>query len=187
LNNFILQVDIVTTGAFIGTIIGAIIGAFAAYLFALMLENRREKIAREKENRRDNIAREKGIEFKKRIASIISQELEAYSAYLEKQLVIFTHVRSNEKKSYSIAFLRDFKTLSQYYIDMNPELKAKVFDIDTSKTLEKVYRFMQLLTPKIEELQSSEEVQPKNFEFEIEALKHDIGIGLKSIRDMKID
>ena len=68
---------------------------------------------------------------------------------------------------------------------MTPELKAKVFDIDTSKTLEKVYQFMQLLTPKIEEL--SQEAQPTKFEFEIDALKRDIGLGLESIRKMKID
>jgi hypothetical protein len=92
-----------------------------------------------------------------------------------------------KRRVIALPFSGTSKRYLQYYIDMNPELKAKVFDIDTSKTLEKVYRFMQLLTPKIEELQSSEEVQPKNFEFEIEALKHDIGIGLKSIRDMKID
>jgi hypothetical protein len=158
------------------TILGTVIGAFATYLFALMIENRREKSAREKE-----------IEFRKRIASIVSQELETYSAYLEQQLVIFKNVPSIEKKSYSIDFLRDFKTLSRHYINMTPELKAKVFDIDTSKTLEKVYQFIQLLTPKIKELLSSQEAQLRKFEFEIESLKHDIGIGLESIRNMKID
>jgi hypothetical protein len=40
-------------------------------------------------------------------------------------------------------------------------------------------------TPKIAEL--SQEAQPTKFEFEIEALKHDIGISLESIRKMKID
>lgn len=158
----------------IGAVIGGIIGAFATYRFAIMIENRRERSEREKE-----------IEFRKRIASIVSQELEAYSAYLEKQLVIFKNAPSNEKKSYSITFLRDFNTLSRHYINMTPELKAKVFDIDTSRTLEKVYQFMQLLTPKIAEL--SQEAQPTKFEFEIEALKHDIGISLESIRKMKID
>jgi hypothetical protein len=159
---------------FISAVIGAIIGAFVTYRFAIMIENRRERSEREKE-----------IEFRKRIASIVSQELETYSAYLERQLAIFKNVPSNEKKSYSIAFLRDFKTLSRHYINMTPELKAKVFDIDTSRTLEKVYQFMQLLTPKIEEL--SQEAQPTKVEFEIEALQHDIGLGLESIRNMKID
>jgi gas vesicle protein len=158
---------------FIGAVIGAIIGAFAAFLFAIKIENRREKSAREKE-----------AEFRKRIASLVSQELEAYSAYLEKQLVIYKNAPSNEKKSYSITFLRDFNTLSRHYINMTPELKAKVFDIDTSRTLEKVYQFMQLLTAKIAEL--SQQAQPTKFEFEIEALRHDIGLGLKSIRNMKI-
>jgi hypothetical protein len=66
------QVDI----GFIGAVIGAIIGASATYLFAIMIENRREKSERKKE-----------MEFRKRIASIVSQELETYSHYLDSQLI----------------------------------------------------------------------------------------------------
>jgi hypothetical protein len=158
------------------TVLGTIIGASATFLFALWLENRREKIAREEK-----------IEFRKRVASIVSQELKTYSAYLEQQLVTFKNVPSIERKSYGIAFLRDFKTLSRDYITMTPESKAKVFDIDTSTTLQKVYQSMQLLTPKIEELLSSLQAQPEKFEREIEWLKNDIGLGIKSIQNMKID
>jgi hypothetical protein len=57
---------------------------------------------------------------------------------------------------------------------MTPEIKAKVFDIDTSKTLEKVYQFIQLLTPKMEDILLSQEAQPKDFETQIEMLMHDI-------------
>jgi hypothetical protein len=157
-------------------IIGGVIGSFATYRFAIMIENRREESERKKE-----------IEFRKRVASIVSQELKTYSDYLEKQLIIFETVPSNEKKSYSIDFLRDFKTLSRQYINMTPEIKAKVFDIDTSKTLEKVYLFIQLIAPKIEELLLSEEIQIEKFKTEIEILKHDISIASESIRNMKID
>jgi hypothetical protein len=172
-NEGLAQVDI---GLIAIAIIGAVIGAFATYLFAIMIENRREKSERKKE-----------IEFRKRIASIVSQELETYSHYLDSQLIIFKNVPPNEKKSYSIEFLRDFKTLSRHYINMTPEIKAKVFDIDTSKTLEKVYQFIQLLTPKMEDILMSQEAQPKEFETQIEMLKHDISKGLESIRTMKID
>ena len=175
MNNLILQVDIFTI---VVAVIGAIIGAFAAYLFALKLENKREGRERDRE-----------IEFKERVASIVSQELKTYSAFLEQQLVTFKTVPSNERKSYGTGFLRDFKELSRDYITMNPELKAKVFDINTLTTLAKVYQSIQLLTPKkVEELLSQEAQPTKNkFEFEIEGLKNDIGIGLKSIENMIIE
>ena len=139
------------------------------------------------ERRREERERKKEKEFRKGIVSIVSQELETYSGHLERQLVIFKNVLPNEKKSYGIEFLRDFKTLSRYYINMTPEIIAKVFDNDTSTTLGKVYQSIQLLTPKIEELISSQETQPMKFEREIEWLKNDIGLGIKSIQNMKID
>jgi hypothetical protein len=162
--------------AIISAFAGAVIGAFAAYRFAMKIEDRREESERRKE-----------IEFRKRIASIVRQELETYSRYLESQLIIFENAPSNEKKSYYIEFLRDFKTLSRQYIDMTPEIKAKVFDVDTSTTLQKVYQFIQLLTPKLEELTLSQEAQPKEFETNIKMLKNDISIASESIRNMKID
>lgn len=71
---------------------------------------------------------------------------------------------------------------------MTPEIKAKVFDIDTSKTLEKVYLFIQLLTPKLEDLLWSQEAfQPKRFKTEIDILKHDISKASESIRNMRLD
>src|SRR5918995_6336315 len=171
------QIDTAFIGGIIATIIsafaGGVIGAFATHRYAIKIENRREESERKKE-----------IVFRKRIASIVSQELETYSSYVESQLIIFENVPSNEKKSYYIDFLRDFKTLSRQYIDMTPEIKAKVFDEDTSRTLQKVYQFIQLLTPKLEELLLSQEAQPKNFETTIEMLKHDICIASKSIQDM---
>ena len=56
----------------IGAAIGAILGAFATYLFALMIENRREKTEKKKE-----------MEIRKRIVSLIRYELNVYSIYLQ--------------------------------------------------------------------------------------------------------
>jgi hypothetical protein len=174
LNNLILQVDIVTivtiSAIIASAIIGAIGGAFATYRFASMIENRREESERRKE-----------IEFRKRLASIVSQELQTYHNFLNSQLVILQHVQSDDSRQvleHRETFMNHLNGLSRDYINMPAEIKAKVFDIDTLTILGKVYQSIQLFTPNLE---------AKKFEFSINVLIHDIGLGLKSIQNMKID
>jgi hypothetical protein len=170
LNNLILQIDILTIGPIIGVIIGAIIGAFAAYCFAILIENRRERSERRRE-----------IEFRKRIASIITQELQTYHNFLDNQLAIFQHVQSNDSRAlleYRASFFDHLNGLPRDYINMPAEIKAKVFDVNTLTTLGKVYQFIQEFNPNL---------QPGKFEGSINLLIHDIKKGLESIQKMKID
>jgi hypothetical protein len=77
LNDVVLQVDI----DFIGTIIGIIIGASATYCSAYLIENRREKNERRKEK-----------QFRKRIASIVGQELDTYVKFRHSTRLFSTRV-----------------------------------------------------------------------------------------------
>jgi hypothetical protein len=61
---------------------------------------------------------------------------------------------------------------------MSPEIKAKVFDIDTLTLLEKVYQYIQLFTPY---------VNTKDVEGNIKMLMHDVRKGSETIRNLKID
>jgi hypothetical protein len=170
LNNLILQVDIaiLTIGAIIASaIIGAIGGAFATYRFANMIENRREESERKKE-----------IEFKKRLASIVSQELQTYHKFLDSQLVILSHVQSDDSRQvleHRETFMNHLNGLSRDYINMPAEIKAKVFEIDTLAILGKVYQSIELFTPNLD---------ANKFELSINILIHDIRLGSESIRNM---
>lgn len=90
----------------VGAIIGSIIGAFATYLFALMIENRREK------NQKEERERNKGA-----YRTLIRYELNVYYIYLQ------TYFRPLEDRITKDELLTNFRTLPRHFINMTPETK----------------------------------------------------------------
>jgi hypothetical protein len=72
--------------------------------------------------------------------------LKVYSANRETQLRFI----QKEPNVYGVnedvdMFMSNFRTLPRHYINMTPEIKAEIFDIDTIQDVEKAYRGYRLL------------------------------------------
>ena len=125
-----------------------------------LIENRRERRERKKEN-----------EFRERIKSIVRQELEIYHKFLNTQIVKFRQVPSDsplKKAEYRATFTNKFNDLSRH-----------VFDTDTLVTLEKVYQDIRESTLL--------DLEWEKFEGSIKMMIGNVGDGLRSLQNMKID
>ena len=157
--------------AILGAAIGAILGAFATYRFALMIENRREKTQKEKET-----------EIRKRIVSLIEYELKLYSIFLNTHFAGSFETRLSKEDT-----VANFKTLPRHYIIMTPEIKAKIFDIDVLKDIEKAYQFilLYLVDPDLEI--TIGKAKAEDSASSIESVIGFIDRALRSISNMKIE
>ena len=84
-----------------------------------------------------------------------------------------------KKAEYRATFTNKFNDLSRQYINMSAEIKAKVFDTDTLVTLEKVYQDIRESTLL--------DLEWEKFEGSIKMMIGNVGDGLRSLQNMKID
>lgn len=153
----------------IGAIGGVLAGAIMTYLFTIRIERRRE----EREERKE-------IERKKSVALLVQYELKIYSAHIETQLRFIQKEPNVYGTNEDVAmFMDNFRTLPRHYINMTPEIKAGVFDVDTIQKVEKAYREIQLLIANLDAILTSED-----FETRIKNLKDFISKASESISNM---
>jgi hypothetical protein len=153
-------------------IIGIILGAFLTYVFAFMIERRRENTQKKKDN-----------ELKERIVLLIKNELDLYSRHITIQYNALVDGVDIE------TFLSNFATLAHHYDKMTPDTKAMVFDTSTLTDIDKAYREVKLFIANLDTVihgrvsENDKAISKKSFEGMIKYIDK----AIESISNMKIE